>query len=159
MSWAHCHGGTPSSPHSFPLCDSLIMPFQGFNKNSLSVAQVQDSRNTEKSCPASQYTWNVRTIGYKGQDVYWRQLQNNSTFCGEWRRLSSLWSRDWGDGSAAKCIACSFRGPWFNLRHPNGGSQLSSTPVLGVPCPLLVSLGMTHRCVSRQNTHTNKRNK
>ena len=43
--------------------------------------------------------------------------------------------RTWRDGSTVKSTSCSSRGPRFDFQHPDGGSQLSVTPVQRTQCP------------------------
>ena len=45
------------------------------------------------------------------------------------------------DGSVVKGLGCSSRGPGFDSQYPHGGSQLSVTPFLRDPWPLLASTG------------------
>lgn len=46
-----------------------------------------------------------------------------------------------GDGSAVRML---FRRPGFPLKHPHGGSQMSSTPVLGDLAPSSGLLGYSY---------------
>jgi hypothetical protein len=57
-----------------------------------------------------------------------------------------------------KSTGCSSRGSGFKTQHPHGSSQPLVTPVQGILCPLLASVGSKHLCGAhtymRQNTHT-----
>ena len=67
--------------------------------------------------------------------------------------LGKVTWRGWWGGSVVNSTCCSCWGSRFTSQHSRGGSQPSITPVPGIWCPLLISVGTTHSWHTLRQTH------